>query len=132
MMERDRHIYEFDEFELNPSESLLLRHRVAVPLPKKAFEMLLFLVQKNGHLVEKSDLINAIWEGTFVEEGNIAVIISMLRKALGEDRSEHRYIKTIPKRGYRFVAEVRTLEVPVEEGLVSQMKPEPRITSGYR
>jgi len=73
--------------------------------------MLLVLVQRSPHLVEKSELMDAVWKGVFVEEGNVAVIISMLRKALGSDRNTRVYIDTISKIGYRFVAEVHKTPV---------------------
>jgi Tol biopolymer transport system component/DNA-binding winged helix-turn-helix (wHTH) protein len=65
------------------------------------------LVKKHGHIVEKDALINQVWAGSFVEEGNLKVTISMLRKALGQDGAAPQYIETVPRRGYRFVAEVR-------------------------
>jgi DNA-binding winged helix-turn-helix (wHTH) protein/tetratricopeptide (TPR) repeat protein len=106
-VEKDAHVYEFADFQLNSSEFLLLRGKTPVPLPKRAFQMLLVLVQRSPHLVEKSELIDAVWKGAFVEEGNVAVIISMLRKALGGERGGRVYIETVSKIGYRFVGEVR-------------------------
>ncbi len=81
-------------------------------LTPKAFETLLVLVQKSGRLVNKEELIKAVWADTFVEEANLARNIWTLRKALGDDDTNHRYIETVPKRGYRFVAPV--IEVPIE------------------
>ncbi len=98
--------YEFGDFRLNPSECLLLRNGIRISVPNRVLTMLLVLVQRSGHLVEKSELINTVWDGAFVEEGNVAVIISILRKALGDDRNQLRYIETVSKKGYRFVAKV--------------------------
>jgi Tol biopolymer transport system component/DNA-binding winged helix-turn-helix (wHTH) protein len=98
--------YEFGPFRLNASERMLLRDGRSVPLPPKVFDTLLVLVENCGHLLEKDRLITTLWPNTFVEEATLARNISDLRKALGET-SEHEYIETVPKRGYRFVAAVR-------------------------
>lgn len=100
-------VYEFGPFRLVPTERLLLRDGRPVPLTPKAFETLVALVERRGHLIGKDELLNLVWEGDFVEEGNLARCVHTLRKALGEGRGEHPYIETIPKGGYRFVAEVR-------------------------
>jgi DNA-binding winged helix-turn-helix (wHTH) protein/TolB-like protein len=104
--EQPRHLYEFGPFRVDPTERLLLRDGLPVPVTAKAFDTLLFLIQRRTHLVEKSELMKAVWADSFVEEGNLAVTISMLRKALGDEGSERRYIQTVAKRGYRFVSEV--------------------------
>jgi DNA-binding winged helix-turn-helix (wHTH) protein/TolB-like protein/Tfp pilus assembly protein PilF len=101
------HLYEFGPFQLDPPERLLLCDRQPVPMPPKAFDLLVFLVERRGHLVEKDALLKAVWHGSFVEEGNLSVTVSVLRKALNDDRGQHKYIETVSKRGYRFVAEVR-------------------------
>jgi DNA-binding winged helix-turn-helix (wHTH) protein/tetratricopeptide (TPR) repeat protein len=100
-------LYEFGAFRLDPAERLLLREGQPIRLTGKALDALLVLVRANGHLIEKSDLISALWGQTIVEEGNLTVLIWQLRKALGDDVLEHKYIQTVAKRGYRFVAEVR-------------------------
>ncbi|SRR6266404_1499385 len=102
--------YEFGPFRLNASERLLLRDGQPVPLPPKVFDTLLVLVQSSGHLVEKDELMTKLWPDTFVEEATLARNISDLRKALCEDTGQHKYIETVPKRGYRFVASVRITE----------------------
>jgi DNA-binding winged helix-turn-helix (wHTH) protein/TolB-like protein/Tfp pilus assembly protein PilF len=81
-------------------------------MPPKAFELLVVLVERRGHLVEKDELLKAVWRGSFVEEGNVSVAISVLRKALNDDRGLHKYIETVSKRGYRFVADVRQVGEP--------------------
>lgn len=98
--------YEFGPFRLFPGEQLLLRGDHSVPLTPKVFEVLALLVERHGHLVRKAELMEAVWPDSFVEEGNLTQSISVLRKALGE-RKHRRYIETVPKRGYRFIAEVR-------------------------
>ena len=72
-----------------------------------AIRTLNVLISKNGRLVEKSELISAVWKDSFIEEGNLAVTISMIRKALGDTRKQSKYIQTVVKRGYRFIATAR-------------------------
>jgi DNA-binding winged helix-turn-helix (wHTH) protein/TolB-like protein/Tfp pilus assembly protein PilF len=104
-----RTLYEFGPFHLDPSERLLLYHGRPVTMTPKAFDMLVVFVERSGHLVEKEELMRAVWPDAFVEEGNLCVIVSMLRKALSVDTSEHKYIETVSKRGYRFLAEVKNV-----------------------
>lgn len=99
--------YEFGPFRLDTAEHVLLRRGHPVPLTPKVFDVLCVLVQNNGHLVEKEELLKEVWPDSFVEESNLNHSISILRKALSEGSSGHRYIETVPKRGYRFAAEVR-------------------------
>src|SRR5262245_58001001 len=102
-----KHIYEFGPFRLDEAEHLLLRDGEAVPLTPKAFDLLIALVERHGRLLEKEELLKKVWPSTFVEEANLASNISLLRKALGDGENGHRYIETAPKRGYRFVANVK-------------------------
>lgn len=103
----------FGEFRLYPSEHLLLRDGdAAVPLAPKAFEILLNLASSHGHLVGRDELMHAIWPDSFVEETNLTVNISLLRKALGDMADGKPYIETVPRKGYRFKAEV----VEIAEG----------------
>ncbi len=102
-------VFEFGLFRLNPAERLLLRAQVPVRLPPKAFDALVVLVENPGHLLKKEELLKKVWPGTFVEESNLAQHISILRKALQDGEDGFRYIETVPRRGYRFVAEVREL-----------------------
>lgn len=102
-----KQVYEFGPFRLDPARHLLLCDGRVVPLTNKAFETLAVLVQNNGRVVEKDELMKEVWPDTFVEEGSLARNISVLRKTLGEGPSDHQYIQTVPKRGYRFVAEVK-------------------------
>ena len=102
MSRRSTHIFEFGDFRLVPGEGLLLRHEVPVPLSIKSFATLVFLVERHGHLVQKSELLDEVWKDTSVEEGAISKCVWSLRNALG-DVSKERFIQTIPRRGYRFV-----------------------------
>src|SRR6266542_135819 len=99
--------YDFGPFHLDLREHTLVRGEQVVALTPKAFETLALLVQKSGHLVRKDELIERVWRDTIVEEGNLNVIIHTLRKALGDDPRESKYIETVAKCGFRFVAEVR-------------------------
>lgn len=102
-------LYEFDAFRLDPAERQLLRDGQPVALTPKVFETLVALVERRGHLVEKEELMKLVWAEAFVEEANLARSVHTLRKALGEEHNGHKYIETVPKRGYRFVAEVRQI-----------------------
>jgi len=106
MQGRESGVYEFGGFRVEAGRRVLLRAGNPVPLTPKVFDTLLYLVQRKGQLVEKDDLMKAIWPDTVVEENNLSQNISVLRRVLGERRGESRYILTVPGRGYRFVAEV--------------------------
>ncbi len=114
MSRQVRHLYEFGPFRLDPEKPCLWRNGEPVSLTPKAVETLLVLVQQNGRLVEREDLMNAIWPDTFVEDGNLNFNVSVLRKALGTDEAGEQYIQTVPRHGYRFNADVREVaeEVP--------------------
>jgi DNA-binding winged helix-turn-helix (wHTH) protein/TolB-like protein len=106
-------LYEFGRFRFDPSNHLLLNEGTAVPLTPKAFDVLLVLVQNGSRLTTKEELIRKVWPDSFVEEANLTVNVSALRKLLGETADRQSYIETVPKKGYRFVAPVR--EVQEEE-----------------
>ena len=104
-------IYEFDNFRVDAVKRLLTkRGGEVVPLAPKAFETLLYLVRHPGKLLEKEELMREIWVDTIVEENNLNQSISAVRRVLGERHDEHRFIVTVPGRGYKFVAEVRRIE----------------------
>ncbi len=105
--------YEFGPFRVDTRERQLIRDGKVVPLRPKVFDILLMLVQNSGHILTKDDVMNHVWADTVVEEGNISRSISTLRNALGERPNEHRYIETIPWRGYRFVANVTEIRSEV-------------------
>jgi TolB-like protein/DNA-binding winged helix-turn-helix (wHTH) protein/Tfp pilus assembly protein PilF len=109
-----RPVYEFGPFRLNPAEHQLLRDGRAVPLTPKVFDVLRLLVENSGHMLEKDELMKAVWPDSFVEEGNLTRNISTLRAVLGEHAQDHQYIETVPKRGYRFVAEVTEFDEDLE------------------
>jgi eukaryotic-like serine/threonine-protein kinase len=98
-------VYKFGPFRLNPSERLLLRDGQPMALKPKAFDLLVFLVERQGRLVSKHELMEGLWPGTFVEEANLTYTVSILRKALGDQEGDQ-FVQTVPTRGYRFVASV--------------------------
>ena len=99
-------VFEFGPFLLEPSTRSLLRQGVPQTLAPKTFDVLLLLVEQRARVVSKDELLQTVWPGTFVEEGNLSQQIFLLRKILGGD-DQPEYISTVPRRGYRFVADVR-------------------------
>jgi DNA-binding winged helix-turn-helix (wHTH) protein/TolB-like protein/Tfp pilus assembly protein PilF len=99
-------LYEFGPFRLDATERVLFRDGNIVPLKPKVFDTLLLLVRNSGHVIEKDALMEALWPNTVVEENNLNQYISILRRMLGEGPDSGKYIETIPRRGYRFVASV--------------------------
>lgn len=108
-----RHYYEFGPFRLDPQKHRLLREGEIVPLSPKALEALLVLVVNPGKPLERDALMRAVWAEAFVEDANLTVAISQLRKALGNNGEGAEYIETIPRVGYRFAAEVRQVSEEV-------------------
>jgi serine/threonine-protein kinase len=104
-------IYKFDAFCVDSGKRLLLRDNETIALTPKVFETLLYLVNHNGKVLEKDELMSAIWPDTIVEENNLNKNISVLRQVLGENPGAHRFIVTVPGKGYKFVADVRTISV---------------------
>jgi DNA-binding winged helix-turn-helix (wHTH) protein/tetratricopeptide (TPR) repeat protein len=123
----EKEIYEFGPFLLDPRERILSCDGTIVSLTPKAFETLLFLVRNQGRVLTKDELLKQIWPDTFVEEVNLAVNISTIRKALGENPQDCRFIATVPGRGYRFIGEVRTVvnQAKNNEKALTQNHPEP-------
>lgn len=102
-----KRLYGFGPYRLDGVERVLLRDGQPVILPPKDLETLLALVERAGHIVEKEELLEKVWPGVFVEEGNLARRIFNLRQVLGDSEDERKYIETIPRRGYRFIAALR-------------------------
>src|SRR5580765_161963 len=103
--------YEFGDFRVDRGRRVLSgRDGVPLPLASKAFETLAYLVEHAGAVIDKDELMRAVWPDTAVEENNLNQNISILRRALGEHRGDHRYIATVPGRGYQFVAQVRIVD----------------------
>jgi TolB-like protein/Flp pilus assembly protein TadD len=110
MTEQSFKVYEFGPFRLDTTVRRLLRNNRPLSLTSKIFDMLLLLVRKHGHLVTKEELIEELWPDRFVVQNNLTVHMTMLRKILGERHRDHKYIETVPGRGYRFVARVSAVE----------------------
>jgi DNA-binding winged helix-turn-helix (wHTH) protein/Tfp pilus assembly protein PilF len=105
---RSSRIYTFASFRLDARRRLLSSRTddQLVPLPTASFDTLLYLVEHAGEVVEKSALMRAVWPHVTVEENSLSQSISVLRRALGESPSEHRFVVTVPGRGFRFIAQV--------------------------
>ncbi|HYW48223.1 MAG TPA: tetratricopeptide repeat protein [Bryobacteraceae bacterium] len=133
--------YEFGPYRIDTGERLLHRDGELIPLPPKVVGTLLVLVGNAGRMVDKGDLMKAVWPDTFVEEGALTRNISLLRKTLGDTGEEAAYIETIPRRGYRFVAPVRTVgaaetasgdpSAPAEPRLSAPPTPAPRFAPRF-
>src|SRR5271156_2476461 len=108
-----KNVYELGPFRVDPEKEPLVRAGEIVPLTPKTFQILLVLVRHNREVVTKDDLMKEVWPETFVEETNLSRNIFMLRKALGESPQDHRYILTVPGRGYRLAESVHL--VPEQE-----------------
>jgi DNA-binding winged helix-turn-helix (wHTH) protein/TolB-like protein/Flp pilus assembly protein TadD len=122
MSAQNGRIYEFGPFRLDAQRRRLLREGESVPLKPKDFETLLALVEQGGQVLPKETLMQRVWPGSFVEEGNLSLHISNLRKALGEKKDQHQYIVTVPGQGYGFVAAVRELKHRDSELIVIESK----------
>ncbi|HEX7331891.1 MAG TPA: winged helix-turn-helix domain-containing protein [Pyrinomonadaceae bacterium] len=105
--ESAKDFYEFDSFHVDARRRLLFHEGHPVRVTPKAFDILLGLVRSGGRVISKHELMTTIWPNCFVEEGNLAQNIFLLRRVLGERKNEHKYIITIPGVGYRFAPYVR-------------------------
>ena len=121
MATEPRIVYEFGPFRMDPDKQTLLRENYPVPITPKAFETLLVLVRRSRDVVSKEELLKEVWPDSFVEESNLSQNIFLLRKALGDTAENRQYIVTLPGRGYRFAASVRTV-TEQGEALVAQAR----------
>src|SRR5215813_6701850 len=110
MLQSTQVLYEFGPFRLDPSQDLLLEGTRKIPLTPKAYQTLLVLVEHRGRTLGKDELLQKVWPDAFVEEATLAQNIFTLRKQLRDDKEAALYIETVPKRGYRFVADVRRVK----------------------
>src|SRR5689334_6416648 len=102
--------YDFGPFRFDVALRVLTKQGEVISLGDKAAELLLFLLHNAGNLVGKEELMKEVWPDSFVEESNLTQNIHTLRRVLGDDRVSARYIETVPRRGYRFVVEVKRSE----------------------
>jgi TolB-like protein/DNA-binding winged helix-turn-helix (wHTH) protein len=133
--------YFFEDFQIDSARKLLLRLPAGetVALTRKAFQVLSLLVENRGRLVTKDDLMSEVWQDSFVEEANLTQTISVLRKILGENPNQHRFIVTETGKGYRFVAQVKELgggeheiEKDFVEKTVVESSKKPAANQNYR
>jgi DNA-binding winged helix-turn-helix (wHTH) protein len=129
MSSQEKHLYQFGPFRLDPLKRRLLRDGDVVPLTPKAFDTLLALVRQGGKTIEKDDLMKKVWPDAVVEENNLNQNITALRKSLGDSRHESQYIATIPGLGYRFVADVREVEVGGAEVIAAEERTGARVVA---
>jgi DNA-binding winged helix-turn-helix (wHTH) protein/TolB-like protein len=132
--ESESGVYEFDGFIVDVTRRRLMRNGVAVQLTSKAFDTLSFLLANRGVTVTKTELMNSIWSDSAVEENNLTQQISALRRVLGERPNDHRFIVTVPGRGYCFVADVKIVDsTPILLRDDPQRRPrfDPAVVRGY-
>ena len=116
MAETTKPIYVFGAFRYDAQQRLLFHDGKLIPLVPKAADTLQVLIENSGRIVERSELIRQIWPDTTVEEIGLARNISIVRKALGDDSESNRHIETIPRRGYRFIADIQVLHPDERDG----------------
>lgn len=109
MSKQVRHFYEFGSFRLDLEQRLLTQGEQLIALAPKIFDTLLFLIERKARIVTKDEMMSMLWPDRYVEEANLTQNIFTLRKLLGKGMGKDQYIETIPKRGYRFSAPVKTL-----------------------
>lgn len=131
--------YRFGPFTLDPASRLLMQDDKPVALPPRAVDTLVALVENAGRLMSKEELLTAVWPDCFVEEGNLSQAIFQLRKALGESGAKQQYIETIPRRGYRFMADLHMttsadeqITVTPEPAKVADAEPSPGLSASIR
>src|SRR5215471_18724287 len=120
-------LYEFGPFRLDPSHEELVEGTRKVALTPKAYQTLLVLVENRGRTLSKDELLQKVWPDAFVEEATLAQNIFTLRKQLRDDRETAQYIETLPKRGYRFVAQVREVQIGEVQTVSPPVEPRPRM-----
>ncbi|HEU5237842.1 MAG TPA: transcriptional regulator, partial [Pyrinomonadaceae bacterium] len=109
MFKSETQLYKFGAFHLDTLKRVLFHDNTRIQLPSRAFDVLLALVEHNHSVIDKEELIQLVWGERAVEENNLTRHISTLRKVFDESPSDHRYIVTVPGRGYSFVADVERL-----------------------
>src|SRR4030095_14996106 len=127
MNQPPRCFYLFDGFRVDTTERLLFKENREISLTPKVFDTLLVLLENSSHVLTKKELMEQVWPDSFVEENNLPQNISILRKALGEGNEGDPYIQTVPKRGYRFVADVKTTGADEEETMIVRERTRARI-----
>src|SRR4029453_1340292 len=130
---RDRFVYEFGEVRVDMGRMAAIRGDASIPLEPKAFDVLVHLIEHRDRVVTKEELLDAVWEGTFVTPNVLTRAVAQIRKALGDESQDARFIETVAKRGYRFIAPVTRTEpgiAPVtrtEPGVAPVIRTEPGV-----
>lgn len=106
-------VYGFGEFRLDLSAEALWRGDESLSINRRMFQVLSLLIERNGEIVSKEEFFEKVWGGSFVEDNNLTVTIRSLRKLLGDDAKQARFIENIPRKGYRFIAPVKTAAAPL-------------------
>ena len=120
------HIYQFDEYLLDLKEETLHRNGEKVNINRRTFQVLKLLVERPGEIISKQDFFETVWTDTFVEDNVLTVTMTTLRKALGDDAKQARFIETLPRKGYRFLAKIKIIEevlLPVQTEESPQIEP---------
>ena len=125
MNNHSNHLYDFGKYRLDAEKRVLFRGEQAVHLPLKAIDLLIVLVERHGQVVSKEQLMELLWRDTIVEEANLAQNIFLLRKVFSENGGGRKWIETIPRRGYRFVAKVKEPLPATNPGFASQANNRP-------
>src|SRR5262249_21240031 len=112
MLIEEKPVFRFGQFELQPAERRLLDAGKCVSLTPKVFDTLVLLVERAGHVISKEELMKALWPRGYVEESNLTKHVWLIRRALGDGERDSRFIETVPKVGYRFVAQVARADNP--------------------
>src|SRR4051812_26679271 len=125
--------FSFADFELDGARRRLFKQGKPVSLNSRTFDLLLVLVSRRGEILSKDELLEIVWAGQIVEEGNLTVHISTLRKILGEKKDDHHFIVTVPGRGYSFIAQLKAeneSEIILESHSLSRVVVEEEINDG--
>src|SRR5205807_3978111 len=126
MTDKSKAVYEFGPFRIASADGLLTRKGRVIRLPPKSFDLLLFLVENRGRVLEKETILAGVWPGTFVEESNLTKNVSLLRQCLGEREDGNPYIETFPRRGYRFDADVHDQAIAADHAGNARHAPGPK------
>ncbi len=110
MTNGNHNIFEFDDVRVEPSKFKIWKAGAELALEPKTFQVLLFLLENRGRLIENNELLDAVWKDTFVTENAMTREIAKLRKALGDDPKTAKYIQTVHTQGYRFIAETEEVK----------------------
>jgi Tol biopolymer transport system component/DNA-binding winged helix-turn-helix (wHTH) protein len=124
---RDRSIYEFGDVRVDLGRMTAVRGGVAIPLEPKAFDVLVHLIEHRDRVVMKEELLDAVWPGTFVTPNVLSRAVAQIRKGLGDESQDARFIETVAKRGYRFIAPVTVMPAPADPASSVAAVPPPAI-----